>query len=614
MKKTITIAALMLAMSAGAQIKEVKMGGYIGGRVDDCIRQRVLGQNADELIDPFRLQDEVNNLWASEFWGKWVQGAIASYQYNHDEALYLKIKDAEEKLMALQLPDGYIGDYDRDHQLNGWDVWGRKYTLLGLLKWYRLSGDKKALRSACRLLDYTIGQFGPGKKHIYECGLYRGMPPCSILEPVMMMYGLTKDQRYLDFAKYIVEDGENGHKLIAQADVPVAKRFPVEKAEDWWTPKNGQKAYEMMSCYVGMLELYRVTGDESLRQAAEKAYRHILDEEINICGSGAAMECWYGGKQSQHIPTIHTMETCVTFTWMQFCERLLEFSHDSRYADQIERTMYNALMASMKNDGSQMVMYTPLEGYRREGERQCNVHMNCCNANAPRGFAMIPRVMYRQPEPTVLDVNLYIPSSMEMKVGKTAVRLEQVTDYPRTDEVVMRISPAKPVRMTVNLRIPAWSRQNSVTVNGEKVADIKPGSYCTLEREWKQGDEIRLTLDMGTRMTRLQNSAALERGPIVFARDTRLGDGDVDECLMLSRKDGRVEARLVDAPQGMWMALEVPVTKGGYGDSNLDTCKIRLCDFASAGNTWDEKERYRVWMPLLYTPSLPDGAQIKGYW
>lgn len=578
------------------------MSGYVGGRVDDCIRQRVVGQNADELVAPFLLQDEEQNRWASEFWGKWVQGAIASYQYNRDPLLYAKIKDAEEKLMATQLPDGYIGDYDRQHQLHGWDVWGRKYTLLGLIKWYRLSGDKKALKSATRLLDYTLSQIGPGKAHIYQAGLYRGMPPCSILEPVMYLYAETKDPRYLDFARYIVEDGELGHQLLAQCDVPVEQRFPLAPGVSWWSFDNGQKAYEMMSCYVGMLELYRVTGDQTLRDAAEKAYRHILDEEINICGSGAAMECWYGGRRKQHLPALHTMETCVTFTWMQYCERLLEFSHDSQYADQIERTMYNALMASMKDDASQIVKYTPLEGFRREGEDQCDVHINCCNANAPRAFAMIPRVMYRMPSATAVDVNLYIPSTVQLRVGKTLVQLQQVTDYPRTDEVLLHVDPAKPVCMSLSLRIPAWSEQTTLEVNGQSV-EVTPGTYCTLEREWKRGDVIRLRLDLRTRLIPLQQTAALERGPVVFARDSRFGDGDVDECLTLTSNQGYIDAHLTDAPQGMWMVMDIPALRGGYAEYGVDNCRIRLCDFASAGNTWNPTERYRVWLPLLFTPN-----------
>lgn len=600
-------------LSIHAQVQRVEMEGYIGGRVHDCIRQRVMGQNADELIEPFLLQDEEHELWASEFWGKWVQGAIASYQYNHDPLLYAKIQDAENKLMATQLPDGYIGDYDREHQLHGWDVWGRKYTLLGLIKWYRLSGDKRALKSACRLMDYTLTQLGPDKGHISRAGLYKGMPPCSILEPVMYLYAETHDARYLDFARYIVEDGETTHQLLAKCDEPVHLRFPLAPGASWWSFDNGQKAYEMMSCYVGMLELYRVTGDQRLREAAEHAWQHILDEEINICGSGAAMECWYGGRLLQHIPTIHTMETCVTFTWMQFCERLLEFTHDSRYADQIERTMYNALMASLRNDASQIVKYTPLEGYRREGENQCGVRMNCCNANAPRGFAMIPRVMYRMPEARSIDVNLYIPSTAQMRVGKTLVTLRQQTDYPRTDEVTLHVDPAKPTRMTLNLRIPAWSQHNTLEVNGESYP-ITPGSYCTITREWRAGDQVQLHLDLRTQMVRLDHMAALQRGPVVFARDSRLHDGDVDECLTITRTDGYVDAQLTDAPQDMWMVLQLPVMHGGYAEDGVDNRQIRLCDFASAGNTWNEQERYRVWLPLLYSPGQPDGGAIKGYW
>lgn len=601
-------------LCGSAQMQKVSMDGYIGGRVDDCIAKRVMGQNVDELVGPFLVQDEVNGRWASEFWGKWIQGAMASYQYNQDPALYAKIKDAVEKLTATQLADGYIGDYDKEHQLTGWDVWGRKYTLLGLVKWYRLSGDKKALRAAGKLLDYTISQIGYGKKHIYETGFYRGMPPSSILEPVMFMFGETKDKRYLDFAKYIVEDGENGHSLIGKCDVPVAERFPLGEGDSWWSFANGQKAYEMMSCYVGMLELYRVTGDELLLAAAQKAYRHILDEEINICGSGAALECWYGGKKRQNVPHVHTMETCVTFTWMQFNERLLDFVHDSRYADNIECTMYNALMASLKDDGSMIGKYTPLEGFRRDGEQQCGVNINCCNANAPRAFAMIPRVMYRMPEADVLDVNLYIPSKAEVKVGKVLVDIEQVTDYPCTDEVLLKVNPSKDVRMTLNLRVPGWSAKNVVEVNGEPVAGVERGTYCSIERDWKAGDQVRLKTDMPVKVNKLGDTKAVTRGPVVFARDSRFGDGDVDESVIILHDKGVVDAKQSGTRDGMWMTLTVPVLRGPFASKGEDDAPIHLCDFASACGNWDSGVRYRVWMPTLFSPDNSSGDGVNVYW
>jgi DUF1680 family protein len=101
---------------------------------------------------------------ASEFWGYWSQGAIGSYKYNKDPELYQIIKNAAEGLMATQTPDGYIGNYAPEAQLAQWDVWGRKYVMLGLVAWYDLSGDKTALTVACRVLDHLMTQVGPERR------------------------------------------------------------------------------------------------------------------------------------------------------------------------------------------------------------------------------------------------------------------------------------------------------------------------------------------------------------------------------------------------------------------------------------------------------------------
>ncbi len=584
-------------------VKDVRLHGYVGERIDQCIEKRVMGQNADELIQPFRTQTETRGLWRSEFWGKWVQGAISSYRYNHDPALYAKIQDAEQKLIACQTEKGFIGDYVPENETTGWDIWGRKYTLLGLVKWYRLSGDKAALKAACRLLDYTLTQVGPGKKPIYECGFYKGMPPMSILEPVMFLYGETKNPAYLDFAKYIAQASESpdGPKLIEKCDVPVAFRFPLKPGDAWYGKNNGQKGYEMMSCYVGLLELCKATGEQRYLQAAERTWEHIVAEEVNVTGGSCSGECWYEGYKKQTQPAVHMMETCVTFTWMQFCERLLEMTGNSRYVDQFELTMYNALMASMRNDGSQIVMYTPLEGYRRESGGQCEMHINCCNANGPRAFAMIPRVAYRMPNDERIDVNLYIPSEATVQLGKRTLALKQETAYPRDGLVTLTVTPDKPVQAYIALRIPEWSKQTSVTVNGAEFGGIENGSYCVIYREWKAGDVVQISLDMTARLLQLNGMGAIRRGPVVLARDSRFGDGFVDECLTIPNKDGVVDLTPVEAPAPMWMAFTLPIVRGYYQNMSLDRREIHLCDFASAGNTWDESMRYRTWLPLIIT-------------
>ena len=351
--------------------KTIKIDGYLGEKLNLVIEKRIKNQDVDLLIEPFRHKNETH-LWQSEFWGKWIQSAIASYEYNHDPDMLIIIQSAVNKLLATQMPSGYIGNYSDSAQLTQWDIWGRKYTLLGLLAYYDLTGDKAALKGSCRLADNLLTQVGPGRVNIVKTGNYRGMPSSSILEPMVYLYRRTGEKRYLDFAKYIVEQWErpDGPRLISRAlaGTPVSERFPHPSI--WWSYENGQKAYEMMSCYEGLLELYRITGEPAYLKSVEMAVKNIIESEINIAGSGTAFECFYNGAKYQTEPTYHTMETCVTMTWMKLCFNLLRLTENSLYADQIEKSTYNALMASLKGDGSQIAKYSPLGGIRHAGEEQ----------------------------------------------------------------------------------------------------------------------------------------------------------------------------------------------------------------------------------------------------
>ena len=181
----------------------LRISGYLGHRIDACIEYRVKAQDVEHLVEPFRHKEETLR-WQSEFWGKWIQGAIASYRYDKDPELYKIIKNGAESLMETQLPNGYIGNYSEEAQLNQWDIWGRKYTALGLIAYYDLSGDRKALDAACRVIDHLMTQVGPGKVNIVTTGNYIGMPSSSVLEPVMYLYNRTRQDKYLDFAIYIV--------------------------------------------------------------------------------------------------------------------------------------------------------------------------------------------------------------------------------------------------------------------------------------------------------------------------------------------------------------------------------------------------------------------------
>jgi DUF1680 family protein len=577
-----------------------KIEGYLGDKINLVIEKRIKSQDVDQLVEPFRHKNE-SHLWQTEFWGKWIQSAIASYEYNRDPEMYSIVQKAVNDLLATQMPSGYIGNYSDSAQLQQWDIWGRKYTLLGLLAYYDLTGDKAALKGSCRLADNLLSQVGPGKVNIVKTGNYRGMPSCSILEPMVYLYRRTGDKRYLDFAKYIVDQWEtpDGPKLISRAlaGIPVSERFPQPSV--WWSYENGQKAYEMMSCYEGLLELYRITGEPTYLKAVEMAVKNIIESEINIAGSGTAFECFYHGARYQTEPTYHTMETCVTMTWMKLCFNLLRLTENPMYADQIEKSTYNALMASVKGDGSQIAKYSPLGGIRHAGEEQCGMHINCCNANVPRAFMMLTRfaVMGAQNE---VFINLYGQNKSVISVNqKNNISIDQISEYPVTDRIEININPEKSESFTIAFRIPEWSVNTVMTINGTVVTGITAGTYKKITRIWNKADKVLMTMDLTGRLVTLNGYQAIIRGPIVLARDTRFGDGFVYESAVVKEENGKVDLiPSMKKPANIWMSFTAPLVLGTDLEGDFrNPLQINFCDFASAGNTWGEDSRYRVWIP-----------------
>jgi uncharacterized protein len=168
------------------------IGGYIGERLDASYQNRILAQDIDRLIAPFRNRTETW-CWQSEFWGKWITSAILAYRYQPEPQLKDVLDKAVAGLMATQTPDGYIGNYSSDRQLEGWDIWGRKYCLLGLIAYYDITNDKNVLQSASRLADHLIKELSDKEALIVKKGNHKGMAASSVLEPVCQL--LCKNRR-----------------------------------------------------------------------------------------------------------------------------------------------------------------------------------------------------------------------------------------------------------------------------------------------------------------------------------------------------------------------------------------------------------------------------------
>jgi DUF1680 family protein len=440
-------------------------------------------------------------------------------------------------------------------------------------------------------------------------GNHRGMAASSVLEPMVLLYDETKDTSYLHFAKEIVDDWETpeGPQLITKSSVDVGSRFPRPSAREWFGWQQGQKAYEMMSCYEGLLELYRVTGNEPYRKAVENTWESILRTEINIAGSGSAMECWFGGQTLQTFPVKHYQETCVTVTWIKLSLQLLRLTGEAKYADAIEQSYYNALLGALKPDGSDWAKYSPLSGIRLEGSEQCGMGINCCEASGPRALFAFPQYIVT-PYKEGLSINFFANGMYKLSTPSgRQVELLQQTGYPSSGEIVLRMKITKPEEMTIRLRIPAWSNKSALMVNDEQ-KEVKAGDYITIRRIWKNNDSIRISLDMrGRLMSSGEQSQyiAIMRGPLVLARDSRLGGPEVNTpFLPLTLKDGFIDLTPVNnTSKTIWQQYSASFTTESHMEGGPKPASIVLCDYASAGNTFDSTAWFRVWMPQLLDPA-----------
>ena len=617
--------SLILAAAVATSLPDIKLKGYLGDRLDAMIQGHVIGTDVDYITAAYQEKTENKGWWQTEFWGKYMHSAVPYAYYVDSAKLGNDLKHGVDRMLQSQEPCGYIGNYPDELRCGeGWDVWGMKYTMLGLLHYYDYvkghddAEAEKVLNATKRLCDYVIGEIGLNgrrNRELWTTGNWSGYASSSILEPVVWLYRRTKEEKYLDFATYIVKgmtEPDSGPRLLdlALKGVSVADRNvdgqDFTKNDDWaYVCKHGRsKAYEMMSCYQGLIEYYEVTGRKDLLDAAIMTANDIVKEEVNLAGGCASSEAWYHGARKQHLPYLRLQETCVTTTWMRFCEKLLDVTDDPKWADQIERTFYNAYLGAMKADGREFAGYTPLNGNRYHGQNHCFMHTDCCTANGPRGFLCFLREFFRNDGKTA-TFNFY---------GSAIVPgFDMYALYPRTDYV--RIVSHTTGALKLRLRIPSWSEKTQVKLNGKTLDGVMAASYFLIDREWKLGDIVEVRFDMPVVQHVLDHHVAFTRGPVLLARDSRFNDGDLTEPIRScvgddvrgGAKDGAVMPTFTSVrtpSEEFWMTFSAILPLGSHhaNPEGANPASVFFCDYASAGNRWRRENYYRTWFPVEIPP------------
>ena len=578
----------------------VRLTGWVGLRIDANEANRLVKLDPARLLEGYRKRPGRQS-WDGEHVGKWLHAATLAWVNTGDPALRAKLDYVAAELVKCQLEDGYLGTYLEKDRWTEWDVWAHKYNLIGLITYMRYTGNQEPLPACRRMADLLCKTFGdePGKPDIIKAGEHKGMAPTSVLEPMVLLYRLTGEPRYLDFCKYILRAWEqpNGPKIIST--LLTAKR--VDKVG------NG-KAYEMLSCLNGALEYYRTTGEPKILEACLNAWQDIVRNRLYITGAASYGEFFHDDFDLPNVANVG--ETCVTVTWLQFNAQLLRLTGEARFAEQLEHVVLNQLFGAQRCDGSGWGYYVQMEGKKPYSS---TLDGHCCLSSGPRGIALIPTFAVTTDADGIV-VNLFDAGTAKLKLRDgTAVDLTIETRYPSDERVLITVNPAEKKTFGVKVRVPEWCAESTKEVHGLEPGkrDMKreTGGYWTVTREWTKGDRVELRFKLEPRVVvgdhKNQGKVAVLYGPLVLAADEALL-GATNRSLKAISVAGTNLAALAVAPEPAqdavksWPGAQVfrvnALARKSTGSlkagAPLQVCLVPFADAGANGTS------YKVWLPL----------------
>ena len=582
----------------------IRLEGFLGTRAAANAQNRLAKVDLEPLLAGFRHKPGVHP-WIGEHIGKWMHAATLAWANTGDSDLRAKLDYAAAELVKAQEPDGYLGTYVPEKRFGlfqgaDWDVWSHRYNLMGLLTYYQYTGNEPALNASRKMGDLLIATFGPGKKSILSAGTHVGMAATSVLEPMVLLYRLSAERRYLDFANYIVSswDAADGPKVL--------KTLLTEKSVQ--KTANG-KAYEMLSNLVGLCELARVTDHPEYVQAAVNAWEDVVSHRLYLTGSASQGEHFRDDYFLPNQESAHVAETCVTTTWIQLNSQLLRLTGEARFADELERTFYNHLAAAQRPDGAEWCYFTSLEGKKPYGPG-----INCCVSSGPRGMALVPQHAWLRIQDQGQDsviLNLFDSSRLTMAVNNSPAVLDLRSEFPRQGTATLSLGLKQPSTFALRLRQPAWAQPVEADVNGKTVELSKDAKGWTVVRpqEWKDGDKVNFRFHLDGHIVSGEhgnaNKAALAWGPLILAYDDQRNEG-----LPRSNAIGLLNA--TDQPalklkSGRDLAFSALVRAAGR-DKPVEATFVPFADAGRDGGT------YRVWLrapgaPLAQNSSILSNGQ-----
>ncbi|MHB1154916.1 MAG: beta-L-arabinofuranosidase domain-containing protein [Eubacteriales bacterium] len=562
------------------KLKSLNLPGITGNLSKSIENKWLIGlrQSNPAILDMFAERDKMpyRDLlpWSGEFAGKYITGAHGIYKLTGSKALYDYIMGFIGEMLNYQDDDGYIGCFSKKCRLTGafsqnpdqsggtWDCWAHYHIMVGLILWYTETGMEKYFDAVKKIAELFMHTFYTGKLTILATGWSEmNMAPYHIFA---RLYNMTRDKRYLDFALAI--EGE-----LSSPGAGNYINHTLNGLEYYQCPK---PRWESMHIIMGIAEMYRCTGDKKYLTVAEGIYHSILKTDVHNTGAFSTNEAAVGSPFASG-----SIETCCVIAYNALAVEIFKLTGDPGIADFLELSLYNTVMGSFSSTGHWSTYDTPMEGVRSASAHSINFQcrpgspeLNCCSVNAPRGIGMLSDWMITEHE-GVTYLNFYENFSCETDDLKINIS----GSYPLSGDIKIALAANKPMRIA--LRIPAWSKNTGLTVNGIP-AETVPGTYHYINIDGRT--DIDLSLDFSPRLLagdeQYKGKSSIYYGPVLYGCDVSTCGCDFTSLPAIPFKE------LYENRPKLW-------TDGSYHISL--PCGITLRNFYKLGSTGCE---YKTWL------------------
>ena len=559
------------------------------GRMNNYLRLR--GKSDSQQSGPVYSDSDVY---------KWTEAVGFQLQSGDPPELRALAEKIIREIVAVQEPSGYLNTYyvaDRakqrmtpETQRWGHELYNIGHMIQGAIAYYRATGDRTLLDAGIRFVDdYLLASFGPGTD---KQPLFSGHPEIELA--LVELYRTTGDQRHLELAGYILQ-GDDRIKVPRHAYVYHFCGIPFTSR----THLEGHAVRAMYAC-CGATDYYMETGDQKYWKTLDVLWNDLVSSQMYVTGGVGARSDGEAFGDSYELPNFTAYgESCAAIGNMMWNWRMLAATGDAKYADVIERALYNGINSGMSLDGTLYCYRNPLSFDPAGGDQIRNpwYDTTCCPPNLERIFASLPGYLYSTSKDG-LYLHLYENSQLDWHLEDgTGLKVEQKTSYPWDGAVEISVTPAKSTEFTFYLRIPEWCSSAQVAVNGKSVSGVTPGQYLAVRRRWSPRDAIHLNFGMtpqvieaNRRVVDDYGRVAVQRGPLVY-------------CL-----------EQLDQPQGVSLydvSLDLRQDSSSPFHGEFDKDLLGGVVVLKHAGAWVEKTSSDGKLYRAYNPSVPKGRQVE---